>query len=409
MNGLRRGHLSDHFEGVAVKRLSAVEADSSRSNQHEYNGVNQLKAILGETQPVRFPTRFIWLGEEQEAVSEDGALTWYDSRANHPTRSEYRLYFPTTPVSELAQAGDTLFLAKRTDGTVMVIITPAGSTMQNQLLWLFGLDEQPTLRFETQPVQGDASAKLDFAGRFILDELGIEAVEPEADRLDAILARFGLRFPTTREFSTFARESLPEVDARDDPDAVLMAWIEQEELLFRRLERHLVADRLKAGFAAGEAADVDGFLAFSLSVQNRRKARAGQSLENHLEALFSARGIAFGRGVETENRNKPDFLFPGAVAYRDRAYPSDKLTMLGAKSTCKDRWRQVLSEAARINDKHLLTLEPGISENQTDEMQAKRLQLVLPTRLHDTYRPSQQGWLMSLASFLQLVQARQVG
>ncbi len=52
--------------------------------------------------------------------------------------------------------------------------------------------------------------------------------------------------------------------------------------------------------------------------------------------------------------------------------------MLGVKSTCKDRWRQVLSEAARIPDKCLLTVEPGISENQTNEMQANRLQLVLP-------------------------------
>ena len=60
--------------------------------------------------------------------------------------------------------------------------------------------------------------------------------------------------------------------------------------------------------------------------------------------------------------------------------------MLGAKSTCKDRWRQVLSEAQRIPNKHLLTLEPGISENQTDEMQAKRLQLILPAQLHATYR-----------------------
>lgn len=81
--------------------------------------------------------------------------------------------------------------------------------------------------------------------------------------------------------------------------------------------------------------------------------------------------------------------------------------MLGAKSTCKDRWRQVLSEAARIEDKHLLTLEPGISENQTDEMRTKRLQLVLPSRLHGTYRPAQQGWLMSLTGFLDLVQNRQ--
>ena len=81
--------------------------------------------------------------------------------------------------------------------------------------------------------------------------------------------------------------------------------------------------------------------------------------------------------------------------------------MLGAKSTCKDRWRQVLSEAARIEGKHLLTLEPSISENQTSEMRAKQLQLVLPKALHETYRPAQRSWLMSVADFISLVRARQ--
>jgi hypothetical protein len=81
--------------------------------------------------------------------------------------------------------------------------------------------------------------------------------------------------------------------------------------------------------------------------------------------------------------------------------------MLGAKSTLKDRWRQVLSEAQRIADKHLLTLEPGISENQTDEMQAKRLRLVVPRRLHGTFRLNQQAWLLDVAGFLATVRARQ--
>ena len=81
--------------------------------------------------------------------------------------------------------------------------------------------------------------------------------------------------------------------------------------------------------------------------------------------------------------------------------------MLGAKSTLKDRWRQVLSEALRIPEKHLLTLEPGISENQTDEMQAKKLQLVVPKRLHNTYRLTQQTWLMDVADFISVVRSRQ--
>ena len=81
--------------------------------------------------------------------------------------------------------------------------------------------------------------------------------------------------------------------------------------------------------------------------------------------------------------------------------------MLGSKSTLKDRWRQVMSEAVRIRKKHLLTLEPGISENQTNEMQVKELQLVLPQKLHATFRTSQQAWLMNVGEFISLVRGRQ--
>jgi len=174
----------------------------------------------------------------------------------------------------------------------------------------------------------------------------------------------------------------------DEPDAALTGWLDREEAMFRRLERRIVAARIGAGFGAAHEADVDGFLSFSLSVQNRRKSRAGLALENHLGALLADNGIRHSRGAVTENGNRPDFLFPGAAEYRDPAFPAARLTMLGAKSTLKERWRQVLSEAARIPGKHLLTLEPGISQNQTDEMAAKALRLVVPRALHASYRPA---------------------
>jgi hypothetical protein len=50
--------------------------------------------------------------------------------------------------------------------------------------------------------------------------------------------------------------------------------MDREEVLFRTLERHIVNERLRRGFSDG-----DEFVAFSLSVQNRRKARAGRALE----------------------------------------------------------------------------------------------------------------------------------
>jgi hypothetical protein len=410
MSFIRRGLLSDYFEGVAVKRLSVVETTPSQSNQHEFNGSKQLRQLFGDDDRIGIQTRYVWLGAEQEGIAADSTLSWYDARRNHPSRTEYRLYYYENDVTGLMSAGDTLFIARRPNGAAMVIITPIDSTIQNQLLWLFGLEEQPELQFTVREIPASQAAEVDFAARYILDELGIELEEPEADRLDIMIEKFGLRFPTTREFSALARSSIgnEKMRALEAPDDTLLAWMEREEQLFRRLERHIVSERLKSGFTPAEGVDVDGFLSFSLSVQNRRKSRAGLALENHLEAIFNAQGLCYARGTETENRNKPDFLFPSPAEYKNPEFPASRLTMLGSKSTLKDRWRQVLSEASRIDEKHLMTLEPGISENQTDEMRTKRLQLVLPRRLHDTYRVSQREWLMSLDDFLNLVKQRQI-
>jgi len=403
---MRRGMLSDLFSGVVAKKLTLVETITEKSNQHEFQGTRPLRRLLGDDDRRGIPTRFIWISGEQEALAEDGFMSWSNVRKGKPRAAEYHLYYSGNTVTELMQPGDILFLALRRDGSVLVVITPPG-TIQNQLVWLFGIEEQPGLGFTFQEIAGNNNAELDFAARYILDELGIEPEEPEADQLDSLIEKFGLVFPTTRIFSELARSSLPEVSAADDPDRALIDWMDREEQLFRRLERRIVAARIGGGFNAPDGADVDGFLSFSLSVQNRRKARAGQALENHIEAVFGAQGISYVRGAETENRNKPDFLFPGQQEYRDPGFPAARLTMLGAKSTLKDRWRQVLSEAVRIEEKHLLTLEPGVSENQTEEMQVKRLQLVVPRPLHATYLRTQQAWLMDVTGFLAVVRARQ--
>ncbi|WP_424992250.1 type II restriction endonuclease [Oceaniradius stylonematis] len=405
---IRYGLLSDHFEGVAAKQLSAVETSPDTSNQHEFNGTAALRRIFGDADRRGIPTRFMWLGGEQAGITSESTISWYDARRRHETRTEYRLYYPANEVTALMEAGDMFFLALRRDGTAVVIITPAESTLHNQLRWLFGLDREPELQFTVREIRDGQDAELDFTARFILDELGIELEEPEAVLLDRLLEQFDGAFPSTREFSAVARGSLPEIEPGvDDPDAVLMAWLEREEALFRRLERHLVSDRLRDGFMRQGAADVDGFLAFSLSVQNRRKARAGQSLENHLQEIFAARGIRFDRGAVTEGGHKPDFLFPGITEYHDRTFPTAHLTMLGAKSSLKDRWRQVLTEAERIPAKHLLTLEPAISEKQTAQMQAAHLQLVLPKSIHASYLPTQQDWLLTLTGFIEQVTEHQ--
>jgi hypothetical protein len=399
--------LSSLFVGAVAKRLTLVETITERSNQREFQGVQPLRRLLGDEDRKGVPTRFIWLSDEQGSLAEDGFLSWSNVRKGKPRPPEYHLYYPTNAVTEAMAIGDLLIIALRRDGTFLTIVAPATDSIQNQLLWLFGLEPPEGQDVTVQHLEAEQDTELGIAARFILDELSIEPEEPEAARLDALIEPYGLTFPTTKVFSALARQSLPEVSAADDPDAALIEWLEREERLFRRLERKIVAERIGAGFRAAGNVDVDGFLSFSLSVQNRRKARAGQALENHLETIFRAQGIRYARGAQTENRNRPDFLFPGLPEYADPTFPDARLTMLGAKSTLKDRWRQVLSEAHRINRKHLLTLEPGISENQTAEMQAKSLQLVIPRPLHETFRPAQRDWLIDLAGFLELVRGRQ--
>lgn len=408
---MKKGYLSQYFEAVAAKRLSTVEVNSKVSNQHEFNGSQALKQVLGTNdsgEKIHFSAKFIWMGEENETVCEDGSLSWYDSRYGKPRAAEWRLYFPTNDVTELARPGDLLFVAKRTDGTVLSIIVSSGSTVENQLLWLFAVPVQDGKMFVFQDFQDEEDKEVDFAVRFILEELGIEIEEPETDYLDSLLVKFNGIFPKTREFSLFARQTVKDVNPLEEPDVALMMWMEQEEKLFRRLERQIVEHRLRNGFINNDDdTDVDGFINFSLSVQNRRKSRAGYALEHHLEEVFKIHEIYYSRVAETENSAKPDFLFPSVEAYHEPTFPNDRLTMLGVKTTCKDRWRQVLSEAAKIPNKHLFTLEPGISENQTTEMQANNLTLVLPAAIHETYKDNQRGWLMNLQEFLTYTKRRQ--
>ena len=399
---MKAGYLSEYFRGVAAKTLSAVEADAAISNQHEFNGVAGLKRLFGENK-AKYETTFIYMNDTDDPVIETGFLTWYDAREHHPTRTEYRLYFPTTQVSVCAEKGDLMVIGLRPDDSVMVIIAEGGSTISSQIKWLFGLDVSTHPGFSIREELESEQDRIAFASGIVLEQIGIQIEKTKDTFLDSMLLRFEGTFPKTTDFSAYARETLPDIDPLDDPDAAVMAWIEREEILFRTLEKHLILDRLNEGFNS----DIDGFLSFSLSVQNRRKSRVGYALENHLEAIFSAYGINYDRTQVTEKRSKPDFIFPGIDQYRDPDFNVLLLTMLGVKSTCKDRWRQVLSEADRIENKHLFTLEAAISENQTDEMISRKLQLVVPESIRSTYTSGQQRWLMDVEAFLDLVRGRQ--
>lgn len=396
---MKEGYLSEYFTGVIVKKLAGGEADPTVSNQHEFNATRQMKELFGKDRRT-IESVFIYLDDEKDPLADKGVLTWYDARERNPKRSEYRLFYSSTEVSQAARPGDILFIGLRSDETALVVIAARDSTSASQLCWLFGVEAEDT--FSVRNDFDGADMRLAYTSKLILEELGIEVENKEAENyVEEMLELWHHSFPTTKEFGKFARSKVV-MDGRDNPDDVLMAWFDMEESLFKALEKTLIDEKLREGFESA-----DDFIKYSLSIQNRRKSRAGLSLENHIEDIFIARGIKYTRTPVTENKSKPDFIFPGIDEYRDVTFPEEKLLMLGSKSTCKDRWRQVLAEADRISHKHLLTLEPAISENQTEEMISHNLQLVVPRAIHSTYKRKQQDWLMDVNGFVTLVETYQ--
>lgn len=387
------GQLNDYLIGASVKRLSAVECDPNRSNQHELNGTKKMKNYLGDK--AEYDASFIRLDDDEEKIeSLSGKVTWYDARENHPTRSEHRFYYQNNPALELASAGDPLAVILKKDQTIIFVSAPKDSQSELEIFDLF--DEQISTTFKTF----DFSTKqeeISVTKRFILEELGIEVKASfGANYLDLITERFGgLVFPKTKIFSALAREVAGNLSDYDTVDKAIIGWWDTEEAMFRQLEGAMIDNKLAEGFT-----DADDFLSFSQTIRQRRNSRAGNALENHLAHLFSEKGVNYAWEPRTENNKKPDFLFPSIEDYQNPKFSSDKLTMLGVKTTCKDRWRQVLTEADRIPEKHLFTLQPKISSNQTKEMMDSKLQLVIPQSIHSTYTEDQCKWLWNFETFV---------
>ena len=164
---------------------------------------------------------------------------------------------------------------------------------------------------------------------------------------------------------------------------------------------------MEASFRRG--ASVDEFVALVNRVLNRRKSRAGKSLEHHLAAIFDQNHIEYTAQAITEGRKKPDFIFPSEAAYYDFSFPLEKLTSLAAKTTCNDRWRQTLNEADRLREgrKYLCTLQQGISSAQMDEMEQEKVTLVVPAKYIKTYSRSRQPRIWTIEHFVDYVKELQ--
>lgn len=217
-------------------------------------------------------------------------------------------------------------------------------------------------------------------------------------------------FPETRKMAEFAREiynkahRITDMKICNSPDEQLLKWIDTEYSLFRSFEEKVYAPIYSAPFP-----NCQELVKFSNIILNRRKSRAGKSLEHHLATIFTAAKLKYEEQAVTEDNKRPDFIFPNGEAYHNLLFPTDQLVFLGAKTTCKDRWRQVLNEANRIETKYLFTLQQGISKNQLREMKHENLKLVVPASYRSSFDIEYRSEIETLASFIEIVKSKQCG
>ena len=239
----------------------------------------------------------------------------------------------------------------------------------------------------------------------IIDTSEATAEVREKSIIQEYISNFRVEFPASEVMSYVARHVHRRIYGHADysvsnPDNVIIEWTNMEYKLFRYLEHERYNDVITKGFKS-----VDEFVSMANMVLNRRKSRAGKSLEHHLAAIFDDNQIVYTSQAVTEGKKRPDFIFPSEEDYHNMSFPVDKLASLAAKTTCKDRWRQVINEADRLRDKpkYLCTLQQGISPTQMDEMQAENVVLVVPKPYISSYPKDKSDRLWTIAKFVNYI------
>lgn len=316
----------------------------------------------------------------QDNFDTDCTFTWYESK------NELRITGFGRGKSPLSAefTGALFVMVKDSEDDYRGYLLNTDDSI-NQFLDAFGLTPAETNR----PIE--------------INQMSPEIREKQA--IDSFIDTLKADFPASVEMSQAARIIQYQVYlnrplAIKDPDSILLQWMDQEYTLFRAIEHARYGDIVAQGFAS-----VDDFVIMANQVLNRRKSRAGKSLEHHLAAIFDENKIRYTAQAVTEGNKKPDFLFPSQEAYHDMTFAIEKLCTLAAKTTCKDRWRQILNEADRLRDKnkYLCTMQQGISATQMDEMQAEKVILVVPKAYHSAYPNDKRDRIWTLSKFVNYI------
>lgn len=316
----------------------------------------------------------------QNDYDTDCTFTWYESKRELRITGFGRGKSPLSP----AYTGALFVIIKNSEENYCGYLLNTDEEIE-QFLDTFGLTPAETNR----PIE--------------INRINPEIRERQA--IDLFIDSLEGGFPASAEMAQAARNILYQsynnrILAVKDPDTGLLRLTELEYSLFKAIEHSRYGDIVAKGFSS-----VDDFIAMANQVLNRRKSRAGKSFEHHLAAIFDENRIKYTSQATTEGNKRPDFLFPSEAAYHDMTFAIDKLCTLAAKTTCKDRWRQILNEADRLRgkNKYLCTMQQGISTAQMDEMHAEQVILVVPRAYHSAYPPERRERIWTLGKFVQYV------
>lgn len=342
------------------------------------------------------PLLFDELGRKGENKEKTVSILWQDdfyttSRMKYygqRTRNEYRItrFGRDFPFLNDEYIGSLLILSKMTDSDYVAYVLSSDDDIDGFYAY-FNLSPNETNQLITAGGT-DPDKKLEMFFQEHVRELD--------------------DFPTTLQMSSLAQlnfnkaHSISKSDFIKSPDSLLLSWLDAEYRLFRLIEEKIYSGKLKNAFES-----VDEFVRIANEVLNRRKSRAGKSLEHHLSELFSKNDLVFEEQALTEGKKRPDFLFPNSSCYHNFEFPAKDLVVLGAKTTCKDRWRQVLSEADRVEEKYLFTLQQGISLSQLKEMSDAKLTLIVSKPYIQSFPKAYQNQLKDLSEFIGIVKRRQ--
>lgn len=120
--------------------------------------------------------------------------------------------------------------------------------------------------------------------------------------------------------------------------------------------------------------------ALMLSASQQRKSRAGYSYEHHIEAMLADGAVPFEKQVIIAARKRPDFILP-SLRFMDSGKPSAQTALiLSAKTTLRERWKQVEREKGDRN-LYLTTVDENIAGNAIEDMASFGVHLVIPESL----------------------------